>query len=179
MDESKNKTMGKKSRKNPPGFCGACDYDVLMPFSVLHLLYFFCARSLVFIHMGSWTGAGYMYISETGLTLSVECLACFSSGYGSNSSSGSSGSSAPSFSAQRPLDLSDISSACCFCRMFTVPHTHIRFWVWKFPWGANGRELKSQLLVGWNLYLCGGCSAAILYLESSFRFPATYHRSSC
>lgn len=129
MDESKNKTMGKKSRKNPPGFCGACDYDVLMPFSVLHLLYFFCARSLVFIHMGSWTGAGYMYISETGLTLSVECLACFSSGYGSNSSSGSSGSSAPSFSAQRPLDLSDISSACCFCRMFTVPHTHIRFWV--------------------------------------------------
>jgi len=68
-----------KNRGKSTRFCGACDYDVLMPFSVLHLQ-FFCLQYLVFIHMAAGQEQDQ---AETGLTLSAECPASFSSGYGS------------------------------------------------------------------------------------------------
>lgn len=69
-------------------FCGACDYDVLMPFSVLRLLlgvlFFFFAFSIWYSSI--WAAGQEQDQAETGLALSVECLACFSSSSGSQNS---------------------------------------------------------------------------------------------
>lgn len=87
MDESKNKT--KKIEEKSTRFlwclrlrCSNAIFSSPPPF-------FFAPRPW---YSSIWAAGQEQDISETGLTLSVECLACFSSGYGSNSSSGSASS---------------------------------------------------------------------------------------